>query len=230
MENRSTESTNVENIDTENREIGLRVWYINEEFLEELEYPCIIVDSEVINILTGEKWKSVKWTQFTGAYDINKKKIYEGDIVKWKISDVDLVRNDVIFGLVIWNRERCCFQVEQLTDSICIYECDNFLCTYTSGQDFSISEYDAEFYSYDGQEFEWKDLEVVGNKYQNADAMRMCTEGISRKLFEIEKCKCGHAIEEFFGECYHYNGSDRKLSKKCHECLCNDPKPGNLEE
>lgn len=73
-----------------------------------------------------------------------------------------------------------------MTKGVHVYKCDDLLCTYTSGQDFVMSEYETEFYSYDGQEFEWKDLEIVSNKYQNVDIIKMTKETF-QKLFEQEK-------------------------------------------
>ena len=98
--------------------------------------------------------------EFIGSCNKDNKNIYEHDIVKWKeqLDNESIKRNDEIFGIVAWNEWRCGFVVEQLTKGKWIYEID--------GHTF---EYDIEFYSMEGQEFCWKDLEVVGNKYENFD-------------------------------------------------------------
>ncbi len=104
---------------------------------------------------------------FIGAFDKNNKRIYEFDIVKWKeqygngsnYSDY-IKRNDEIFGLVVWDKEMCGFSVEQLTKG-----------KHSTNIGDSIFEHDTVFYSCEGRTFIWKDLEVVGNKYQNPELL-----------------------------------------------------------
>jgi uncharacterized phage protein (TIGR01671 family) len=102
--------------------------------------------------------------EFIGAYDKNKKHIYEFDIVKWKEQLNDrfehVKRNDEILGLVLWSEDECGFVVEQLTEGR--LEDDMGHNTFV---------YDTNFYSTDGQEFLWEDLEVVGNMFQNPDML-----------------------------------------------------------
>lgn len=101
--------------------------------------------------------------EFTGKYDKNKKEIYEFDIVKWKgIPDGECVKkNDEILGLVVWSKDICGFIIEQLTEGNWINEIGD--CTF---------KYDTEFYSREGQEFLWEDVEIVGNKYHNPDLLK----------------------------------------------------------
>ncbi len=100
--------------------------------------------------------------RFTGSHDNNGKEIYEGDLVKWHEQIINynetFKKNDDIFGLVLWDREDCGFKVVQLTKGQWLYKIGE-----------SIFEQDTEFYSYDGAEFLWKELEVVGNIYEHYD-------------------------------------------------------------
>lgn len=101
--------------------------------------------------------------EFIGKCDKNKKNIYEFDIVKWKEipgEDGSIIRNDEILGLVTWGKEECGFIVKQLTEG-----------KWTNKIEDSTFGYDTKFYSELGQEFCWKDLEIVGNRYQNPDLL-----------------------------------------------------------
>lgn len=108
--------------------------------------------------------KSYDIMEFIGKQDRNNKNIYELDIIEWKEQFNDrfepIERNDEIFGLVIWSEDRCGFVVEQLTKG-----------KWTNKLEHHTFEYDTNFYSTDGQEFLWEDLEVVGNMYQNPELL-----------------------------------------------------------
>lgn len=98
---------------------------------------------------------------FIGSHDRNGKEIYEADIVKWREQvdcDQSVNKNDYIFGLVLWDREECRFLIVQLTKGKWIQHIGD-----------SIFESDTKFYGYEGAEFLWKDLEIVGNIYDNPD-------------------------------------------------------------
>lgn len=102
--------------------------------------------------------------EFIGIRDKNNKKIYEYDIVKWAalndVTDSILEKNDDIIGLVMWSNYRCGFIVEQFTKGKWTKKIDNH-----------IFENNTEFYSENGQEFAWGDLEVVGDRYRNSDLL-----------------------------------------------------------
>jgi uncharacterized phage protein (TIGR01671 family) len=108
--------------------------------------------------------------EFIGKCDKNNKYVYEFDIIKWREQFGDesdksddsglIIRNDYILGMVVWDKEVCGFIVEQLTKGVWINKiCD---CTF---------KYDTEFYSLEGQSFHWEDVEIIGDKYQNADLL-----------------------------------------------------------
>lgn len=94
--------------------------------------------------------------EFIGKKDKNQKNIYEFDVVKWKERLNDrfepVKRNDDILGIIAWNEDDCGFIVEQLTKGKWVDEMEH-----------NTFEYDTNFYSIDGQEFYWEDLEVIGN-------------------------------------------------------------------
>jgi len=103
---------------------------------------------------------------YTGIKDRNNIEIYEGDIVRWIAEEIcDPYRSDPILGIVEWsepvereNLDSFCdnagFVVVQITEGIHQLKDDNW-------------EFKSEFYDYDGRAFNWHDLEVIGNIYEN---------------------------------------------------------------
>ncbi len=99
--------------------------------------------------------------EFIGQRDKNNKRMYELDIVQWKekfVESESIIRNDTILGLIIWSNEMCGFIVEQLTEG-----------KFENKIDDQIYDHDVEFYSEEGEEFLWEDLEVIGNRYENQE-------------------------------------------------------------
>lgn len=84
----------------------------------------------------------VKLMQFTGLKDKNGKEIFEGDIVKF--SDCD---DDVYVTPVVWDKNYACFGV-----------------SFSGGYPISF-DYLEEFYT------ELKDIEAVGNIYENKELL-----------------------------------------------------------
>ncbi len=127
---------------------------LNDFDIQNYKYLCL-------NIFINKISEELEVMQFIGRHDTTGKEIYEADIVRWKIpleEDVNMIRNDYVNGLVMWDIEECKFIILQLTKGKLIYKAGD----YTSDDDI-------EFYSYDGAEFSWKDLEVIGNIYENPD-------------------------------------------------------------
>ena len=122
--------------------------------LEHYKYLCL-------NIFINKLSEELDLMRFIGSHDKEVKEIYEGDIVKWKEQvdeDKSVISNEYIFGLVLWDKEECRFIVSQITKGKWSYEVEDH-----------IFEHDTEFYSYDGAEFNWKELEVIGNIYENPE-------------------------------------------------------------
>ena len=87
--------------------------------------------------------------QFTGIIDRKGKNIYEGDIVRWydEKNDEDTIdENKFVDGIVRWKSPG--FEIEQISK-----------CINNNG-------FDMKFYSYDGEEFFWFELEAIGNIYE----------------------------------------------------------------
>ncbi len=122
--------------------------------IEHHKYLCL-------NIFINKILEELELMRFIGVHDIQGKEIYEADIVKWKEQvdkDESVKINDYIFGVIIWDIEECRFVVSQITKG---------KWTYKIGD--NTFEHDTQFYSHGGAEFYWKDLEVVGNIYENPD-------------------------------------------------------------
>jgi len=114
-----------------------------------------------LNMFINKIAEELELMRFIGSHDKEGKEIYEADIVKWREQvdkDTSVKSNDDIFGIVLWDREECRFIVYQITKG---------KWTYKVGD--NTFEHDTQFYSYDGAEFDWKDLEVVGNIYEHSD-------------------------------------------------------------
>jgi len=109
------------------------------------DYGCMIFDEEGIYTPMACNFEK----------DLNGKEIYEGDIVKWKEVNVE---GESLIGVVAWSG--CSFYVNQV-NSVVWSRCP-------------MGESLAKFYSvYDfvEQNFRWKDLEIVGNVYENESLM-----------------------------------------------------------
>lgn len=106
---------------------------------------------------------------YIGKNDANKKKIFEGDVVKWEVpiedyieNSNDCIRNDYITGVVEWYDEECTFKITQLTDGMFIYKCFSFT-----------SENYTKFYDEEGQaRFDWNKVEIIGNRYDDPDLLK----------------------------------------------------------
>ena len=119
---------------------------------------------EKIPTLTYRYPKEVLILQYIGTGDKNKQKIFEGDIIRWKIFEKSysmeaFSRNDYINGIVEWNEEECRFRVEQITEGMNIFKYEDF-----------VSENHTRFYDEEDQQvFDWNRVEIIGNKFDNPD-------------------------------------------------------------
>ncbi len=98
--------------------------------------------------------------QYIGLQDKNKVEIYEGSRVK--LNSFRKSSKKYILGEVYWNKEDCSFSVKQTTLNQDYFECDK--------KDKEM--YDIGFYGYDGQEFNWVDLEVIGNIWEDKKCLK----------------------------------------------------------
>ncbi len=122
--------------------------------IEHYKYLCL-------NMFIDKITEELDLMRFIGSHDKEGKEIYEADIVKWREQvneDTSVKSNDNIFGVVLWDREGCKFVVYQITKGKWAYKVGD-----------NIFEHDAQFYSHRGAEFYWKDIEVVGNIYENSE-------------------------------------------------------------
>lgn len=130
--------------------------------IEHYKYLCL---NTFINKISEE----LELMRFIGVHDKQGKEIYEADIVKWReqlYKDESVKINDYIFGVVLWNREECRFIVSQITKG---------RWTYKVGD--NIFEHDTQFYSHHGTEFNWGDLEIIGNICENQELYNKLKEG-----------------------------------------------------
>ena len=129
---------------------------------------------EKIPTLTYKYPKDILVLQYIGTEDKNKKKIFEGDIVRWKVFEEDyslenFIKNDYITGIVEWDEEECRFRVRQITEGMNIFKCEGF-----------VSENYTRFYNEEDQQvFDWNIVEIIGNKFDNPDlAIDRCNKKI----------------------------------------------------
>lgn len=153
------------------REIKYRAW----DKLNKKMCKVTIIDfsNENINIVrlhcrSNEviiSFEEVDLMECLGVKDKKGKEIWEGDIVKWTYPDIadnyykDKTKFGSIFGTIYWNNENCSFYIKQINVDSYKFNKDDLI-----EMDWSL-----EFYSYDGQEFEWNELEIVGNIYENKE-------------------------------------------------------------
>lgn len=154
------------------REIKYRAWdkKMNEMITSGIELDLRMLSSclppsmtDVIGFIPENEGRRFEMMQFTGLKDKKGKEIWEGDIVKWIYPDVDddYYKNKAkfgsIFGIIYWNNEDCSFSIKQISIGSVKFDKNNV----------HEVEWNLEFYDYDGREFEWNELEVVGNIYEN---------------------------------------------------------------
>jgi uncharacterized phage protein (TIGR01671 family) len=117
------------------------------------------------------KWQDYVVQQYIGIEDCNKKKIFEGDIVALNLGPSQVYQGAKSTGLVIYDAEHAEFMIEQMTIGKRKYL--NAVRYIMQGdkevEDFVDSWHDATFYDYDGMEFDWKEIEVIGNMYDNPE-------------------------------------------------------------
>lgn len=156
-------------------ELKYRAW--DKEYNRMSEVTQINLSDRFVNIIYSNKFvvknypifnvpfSRVELMECLGVKDKKGKEVWEGDIVKWTYPNIDdeYYKNKAkfgnIYGLVYWNSENCSFRIKQI--SIDSYKFDNV--------DLNELEWKLEFYGYDGQEFEWNELEVNGNIYENKE-------------------------------------------------------------
>jgi uncharacterized phage protein (TIGR01671 family) len=114
-----------------------------------------------LNLFINKISEVLDLMEFIGKHDKNGKEIYESDIIKWREpvgNEEQYIKNEHIFGFIIWDKEDCRFMILQLTKGKLVYSLEDM-----------ISESEMNFYSVDGAHFNWEDLEVRGNIYENYD-------------------------------------------------------------
>jgi len=106
----------------------------------------------------------VELMEYLGVKDKKEKEICEGDIVEWTYPDIDdnYYKEKAIFGnilgVIYWNNEDCSFSIKQISVS-----------SFRFDKHDMYDECDLEFYGYDGEEFDWNQLKVTGNIYENKE-------------------------------------------------------------
>jgi|GEM_PF-281559 len=147
-----------------NEIVGYEQWYIGDGSNSHWEYLKI---NDIV-------WRPTyiyhtKKDQFIGLLDKNGKEIYEGDIVKWQPHTIEEMnelfydepesqRDEIVpsFGYVIWKEAG--FVIETINEG---YE------KFKEGDIFELN-----FYGYEGKEFSWHNLEVIGNIYENPELLK----------------------------------------------------------
>ena len=110
-----------------------------------------------------EEFEKMIFMQFTGLKDSNGKEIYEGDIVSWKAEGAI---GEWLVGIVKWEEDR--FIVERVNSPLWVYE--GITC-----RSYAIK---GEFYAeYRIPSFEWDELEIIGNIYENPELLKEVENG-----------------------------------------------------
>jgi len=125
---------------------------------DNMYYPVLTLQGD-LELFRADKWDleilldidRFLLLKGTGKKDKNNKKIYESDIVKYNIRNID------IFGIVAFYRydNFIGFGVHQITKRLM--------------EDEKGYLHVASFYDYDGALFAWQDLEIVGNLLENKE-------------------------------------------------------------
>jgi len=106
-------------------------------------------------VAIGENYELM---QFTGLKDSKGKEIYEGDIVSWKAEGAI---GEWLVGIVKWEEDR--FIVERVNSPLWVYE--GITC-----RSYAIK---GEFYAeHRIPSFEWDELEIIGNIYENPELLK----------------------------------------------------------
>ena len=140
------------------REIKFRAWHKHSRIMADVinikfQYKEITLDVPTDKInpdwvcwwhATNVNFDEIELMQYTGLKDKNGKEIYEGDICRWR--DLETFNGEIIEDIfvVIWNNEK--------------------LAWYTQNLD---SNFGYDLYEYTDD----RDLEVIGNIYENADLL-----------------------------------------------------------
>ena len=174
------------NVNKEKRVIKFRAW---SKILKLMTSDLKISDVKTLNINTSdpkdskhiylndiiERYQNLFiLMQYIGAKDKYDRDIYEGDVVKWMYPYYnDCLKSDEIYGVVEWDDRNCQFKIRQLTDGF-----------YDIGYG---SKEKLKFYD-DKSNFEFKDLQVIGNIYKNPELLNI-EEKIKEDKINKEKRK-----------------------------------------
>lgn len=121
---------------------------------------CWSQDDDVFFKDVSDKYEIM---QFTGLKDSKGKEIYEGDIVSWKAEGAI---GEWLVGIVKWEEDR--FIVERVNSPLWVYE--GITC-----RSYAIK---GEFYAeYRIPSFEWDELEIIGNIYENPELLKEVENG-----------------------------------------------------
>lgn len=148
-------------------ELKYRTW--DKEYNNMSEVTQINLSDKFVNIIYFDKlnckeipdfnvpFTKVELMECLGVKDKKGKEIWEGDIVE--LSFEHFSKTLSIFGVVYWNKENVCFSICQISKNSYTIEHNDYYSETTI----------LKFYDYDGEQFEWNALEVVGNIYENKE-------------------------------------------------------------